>query len=299
MTASETAVQFECRHEHLIGIHHSPEAPGRTGVLIVVGGPQYRAGSHRQFTLLARHLAQQGIATLRFDYRGMGDSTGQQQDFLNIHDDIRCALDTFSAISPCVQEFVLWGLCDAATACAFYAHQDDRITGLVMANPWVRTERTQAQAHMKQYFPQRVVQLSFWKKLVSGKLNLIQAGRSFFRQYRLAQSAEPETGQELSVRMALGLRQFQGGVLIILSGNDLTAREFTEATRASEAWRQLFTRPRFSVRELDGADHTFSTRVWRDQVAHWTADWITQEVFTRCTLSEFNHGLSGTDSEPI
>ena len=30
------------------------------GVLIVVGGPQYRVGSHRQFALLANHLAGQG-----------------------------------------------------------------------------------------------------------------------------------------------------------------------------------------------------------------------------------------------
>jgi alpha/beta superfamily hydrolase len=49
-------------------------------VLVIVGGPQYRAGSHRQFTLLARSLAEQGFAVLRFDYRGMGDSTGAMRD---------------------------------------------------------------------------------------------------------------------------------------------------------------------------------------------------------------------------
>ena len=42
------------------------------GMLIVVGGPQYRAGSHRQFTLLARDVAATGVPTMRFDYRGMG-----------------------------------------------------------------------------------------------------------------------------------------------------------------------------------------------------------------------------------
>jgi len=274
MTARETAVQFECRREQLIGIHHCPALPARTGVVIVVGGPQYRAGSHRQFTLLARHLAQQGIAAFRFDYRGMGDSTGLQRDFLNIQDDIRCALDTFCALSPSMEEIVLWGLCDAATACAFYAHQDSRITGLVMANPWVRTQRTLAQAQMKQYFPQRLVQPAFWKKLLSGKLNLIQAGMSFIRQYQLAASAHPETESTLAARMLSSLGQFQGRVLIILSGNDLTAREFVEATRTSEAWLHLFSGPQYSNRILDEADHTFSSKVWRDQVAVWTADWI-------------------------
>ena len=39
-------------------------------MVIVVGGPQYRAGSHRQFTLLARHIAAAGYPVLRFDARG-------------------------------------------------------------------------------------------------------------------------------------------------------------------------------------------------------------------------------------
>ena len=44
-----------------------------TAVLVVVGGPQVRAGSHRHFVQLARHLATHGHAVMRFDVRGMGD----------------------------------------------------------------------------------------------------------------------------------------------------------------------------------------------------------------------------------
>ncbi|KAB8057318.1 hydrolase 1, exosortase A system-associated, partial [Janthinobacterium violaceinigrum] len=58
----------------LVGILSLPAAPGPRGVLIVTGGPQYRVGSHRQFVLLARALAAQGVPVLRFDLRGMGDS---------------------------------------------------------------------------------------------------------------------------------------------------------------------------------------------------------------------------------
>src|SRR5262245_37346209 len=53
----DIAVQFDCEGQRLFGILSQPASPGRRGVLIVVGGPQYRAGSHRQFTLLARDLA--------------------------------------------------------------------------------------------------------------------------------------------------------------------------------------------------------------------------------------------------
>ncbi|WP_229425323.1 hydrolase 1, exosortase A system-associated [Massilia sp. Se16.2.3] len=104
-------------------------------MLVVVGGPQYRAGSHRQFTLLARDLADAGIPALRFDYRGMGDSEGDLQTFEHVEDDLRAAIDRFFLEVPGMREVVLWGLCDGASAAAMYAPQDARVSGLVLLNP--------------------------------------------------------------------------------------------------------------------------------------------------------------------
>ena len=64
----------------LIGMLHRPEsADARRAVVVLVGGPQYRVGSHRQFVLLARELCRRGIAVLRFDFSGMGDSDGEHR----------------------------------------------------------------------------------------------------------------------------------------------------------------------------------------------------------------------------
>ena len=79
---TETVLAFPCEGERLLGVVSAPEdalVTGDLGVVIVVGGPQVRAGSHRQFVQLARHLAAQGLPTLRFDVRGMGDSSGPQR----------------------------------------------------------------------------------------------------------------------------------------------------------------------------------------------------------------------------
>ena len=43
-----------------------------TGLLLVVGGPQYRVGSHRQFVKLCRAAAANRIPAFRFDVAGMG-----------------------------------------------------------------------------------------------------------------------------------------------------------------------------------------------------------------------------------
>ena len=68
----EIPLAFPCQQDSLIGILHRPERPRRTGVVIVVGGPQYRVGSHRQFTLLARYLAEQRLcgSALRLQRHG-------------------------------------------------------------------------------------------------------------------------------------------------------------------------------------------------------------------------------------
>jgi hypothetical protein len=74
--------------------------------------------------------------------------------------------------------------------------------------------------------------------------------------------------------MADGLYRFKGKVLLILSGRDLTAQEFDVLTQGSKRWAKLVADARVERRTLAEANHTFSTRAWRDQVCAWTVDWI-------------------------
>lgn len=274
----ETVIRFSCQGQLLTGIHHDPGQPSATGVVIVVGGPQYRVGSHRQFVLLARHLAALGTPVLRFDYRGMGDSEGEAQDFEQISLDIGCAIDALCAASPAVNQVVLWGLCDAASAAALYAPHDGRVAALVLLNPWLRTRQTEAQTHLKHYFLQRLLQAQFWRKLLRHPGQIVQAGSSLIEQVRHSLQPAATTKQTLPERMLGALQQFSGSVLLILSGADLTAQEFALVAERSPVWRALLSQARFTRRELPGADHTFSSRRWRDQVAHWTADWLKTDV---------------------
>src|SRR5512144_3183809 len=107
---SELALTFSCQGAELVGILHPGSDRAARGVLIVVGGPQYRVGSHRQFLLLARDLAAAGIPVLRFDYRGMGDAGGEVVDFEHCQADIAAAVDAFFARSAGLREVVIWGL---------------------------------------------------------------------------------------------------------------------------------------------------------------------------------------------
>jgi exosortase A-associated hydrolase 1 len=281
----ERALSFACRGAWLYGILTLPQAaaaaPAR-GVLIVVGGPQYRAGSHRQFTLLARDLAAAGIPSLRFDYRGMGDSEGALQTFENVDDDLRAAIDRFFAEVPGMTEVVLWGLCDGASAAAMYAPQDARVAGLVLLNPWVRTEEGQARATIKHYYKDRLFDPRLWDKIKKGEFDvkasvgslLDNVGKALSRGSN-SNSADGEGGNaSLPERMQTALTRFGGRVLVVLSGADLTAQEFAGLSNRPGAWQRLLAAPRVTRQQIDKADHTFSRRPWQDQVSSWTRDWL-------------------------
>jgi exosortase A-associated hydrolase 1 len=280
----ERAIAFDCQGERLYGVISlpaaAPERPPTRGVLIVVGGPQYRAGSHRQFTLLARSLAARGIAAMRFDYRGMGDSEGDLRDFESVQDDVRAALDCFHAEVPTLGAVALWGLCDGASAIAFYAAGDARVRGLALLNPWVRTEGGAAKATIKHYYRARLFERALWRKILSGRFDYAAALASAFRLLRSA-LGRPQAGggaalpaAPLPTRMREGLARFDGRILVMLSGADLTAQEFGDLADGDAAWRRLLEKPGVTRHHLPGADHTCSRRAWHEQVVDWTCDWM-------------------------
>jgi exosortase A-associated hydrolase 1 len=282
MQPDERALRFACGGDWLYGVLSMPPQPPltRRGVLIVVGGPQVRTGSHRQFTLLARGLAGAGVPTMRFDYRGMGDSEGAPRDFEQVQEDLRAALDCFFAQVPELEDVVLWGLCDGASAAAMYAPGDARVAGLALLNPWVRTEGGAAKATLKHYYRSRLLDPGLWKKIASGRFNAAQAAQSFAAQLRAAfgrnGSAAPQadSAAALPERMHAALQRFGGKVLVMLSGADLTAQEFAGLASGSRDWQLLLAGPRVTRHTLPGADHTCSRREWHEQLVTWTLAWL-------------------------
>ncbi|GAB3100039.1 hypothetical protein GCM10027217_18860 [Pseudomaricurvus hydrocarbonicus] len=339
----EQAFGFECSGSKLIAILHNPpevsselppEVPSNKvagdptptrGILIVVGGPQYRVGSHRQFLQLSRQLAESGVPVMRFDYRGMGDSEGEFLGFESVGDDIRSAIDNYQIQFPQLKEVILWGLCDGATAAACYASTDPRVTGLILLNPWVRTEAGQAKAYLKHYYWQRLTQPDLWRKILSGKFDLkasaVSLGHSLKKLSKQAegtgasvvvgdtavsapgrhdkttggshkagnaqsQSIAKRPKQSGSVleagtsndnlidKLASGLNLFNGPVLLVLSGSDLTAAEFKEAARTTRSLKKTLSAKQTSVQHLDAADHTFSRQDWKQQVTNITQTWL-------------------------
>jgi exosortase A-associated hydrolase 1 len=286
MNNLEIPVTFDCNGEKLLGIVHRPEPSLKRGIVIIVGGPQYRVGSHRQFVLLARTLASNGYPVIRYDYRGMGDSEGNAITFEESGPDLAITIDTFFRKAPQITEIVLFGLCDAASTALMYAYQDSRIIGLILLNPWVRTEVGEAKAYVKHYYFKRFKDADFWRKLFAGEFEYVKSLKSFKDNIGTAfgfakiQGTTAETIAEYKqrisfpLRMRYGMERFEGRVLLILSSVDLTAAEFKDTINSCRKWRKLLERRSVTRQDLKGANHTFSRQEWRDQVAKWCIDWL-------------------------
>lgn len=275
----EQPVQIVGAGFEMLGILSLP-APGTTphpvGVLVVVGGAQYRVGSHRQFVRLARHLAALGHAVLRFDLPGMGDSPGDLPSFEDTAPHIAAAINGFQQQHTGVERVVLWGLCDGASASLLYvdATHDPRIAGLALLNPWVRSEVSLARARVKHYYWQRLREGDFWRKLLRGGVGW-GALQKFGHNVQSARvSGAARAG--FQDRMARGWLVFGKPILLLLSERDLTAQEFVEHTAANPSWLNWETAGEVARFEVDHADHTCSTSTSRRATEQSTLNWLSK-----------------------
>ena len=146
----------------------------------------------------------------------------------------------------------------------------------MLVNPWVRTPQGEAKTQLKHYYLSRLINPDLWRKLFRGKFEFGDACKDILGAILKLKTPDSEKKLPLPDKMRSSLEKFQGDILLILSGNDLVAREFEDVVKASWQWRNLLNTPKMTRHELPGADHTFSCRLWQDQVAQWTCEWISK-----------------------
>ncbi|MEJ6594274.1 hypothetical protein [Parasphingorhabdus sp.] len=104
-----------------------------TALMIVSGGNEIRSGAHSGMAHLALRISEQGYPVLRYDRRGIGESTVQNSGFLSSAEEMAAAVKFFKQEHR-VQNFNAFGNCDAATPLALFG-PDAGIDGYILSNP--------------------------------------------------------------------------------------------------------------------------------------------------------------------
>ncbi|GAB5450525.1 MAG: hydrolase 1, exosortase A system-associated [Halioglobus sp.] len=280
---------MECHGDTLVGMVHKPQQAVSTGIVCVIaGGPQYRAGVARNMVSMARALCAEGVAVMRFDHRGLGDSSGNFAGFEHTREDIQVAVDTLRAEVPEVTAVVLWGGCDAASGCMIHGCDIDGVSSMVLGNPWITTDATQAAVQKKHYL-KRLGEWSFWRKLLRFEYNLLDYARALLARFTskpgakasddaassaAEQRSKPVAGGNWIERMLDGLRRFDGPVLFIMSGQSMISQEFDQLVRTDKAWAAAYGKSDHQRIDLPEADQTFSSVDARERVNRALLDWV-------------------------
>ena len=137
--AQERTVYFEAEGAQLFGIITELQTPNGYGMLIIQGGDTVNVSllRNRLSVTIARLFAAAGYSTLRFDYHGLGESSGVLGE-LRLSSPF--APDAIAAVECLrnetgIEDVFLLGACFSARTALSAAFHIQNISGIVMATP--------------------------------------------------------------------------------------------------------------------------------------------------------------------
>jgi exosortase A-associated hydrolase 1 len=212
-------------------------------LLLVSGGSEIRAGAFSGQARLAAAVAARGHPVLRYDRRGIGDSSGTNPGFRDSGPDIAAALAALLRKAPHVTRVVAFGNCDAASA--LMLAQGAGCDALVLANPWTFDEDDSAST------PPAAIRARYTAKLKDPhELMRLATGKVSIRRLigGIASAARPTADRgELAKEIEQGLARYAGPVRILIAERDRTGQAFLAAWNAGD--------PR--IHRCEGANHAF------------------------------------------
>jgi pimeloyl-ACP methyl ester carboxylesterase len=265
------------------------------GQILFNAGILPRVGPHRLNVRLARKLAKQGIASLRFDLSGLGDSARsaeahsfEAQTVL----DLQAAMDALSSATG-VTQFTLLGFCSGARHSYEAAAADARIAGIVLydgqayATRWSRILRLRV-----------LLREHGWVKSVGARLKRIVSSV----KNRLASSASPTsnktselpTNEPTRQAYALHLRKLLARgmrVAVVYSGE---SENYNYQAQFSHAMRGLSVANLVDFAYLPDMDHNAMLLRLQTRFIDWLEHW-TLSVAQTCLVA---NSTTATTSPP-
>jgi dienelactone hydrolase len=277
-------------HRRLFGVVTEPASSHtatETGIVFINAGSVHHIGPGRAYATFAREWASLGFTVLRMDVGGVGDS-GARDGATDNHPYPNHAVEDIGVAVRWMQErgmsrVVVAGLCSGAHASFHAGLEIDGLAGILVINPivfyWNPACALDVAAWMNyaesRRYSQSARNVGSWVRLIRGEVNVRYAlGVAYGRAIELASGAAESIGR----RVGLGAKQGDDlgrdlarisarGVTTLLvfsegdPGLDFVRRSYAREVRLLER-----DRDNFSMRVVEGADHTFTRIEARDRL---------------------------------
>lgn len=266
----------------LIGTITLPDiVVGDTGVILLNAGTIHRVGPHRINVRLARKLAERGIASMRFDLAGHGDSarlTGEHSFEEQAVVDIRAAMDALAVVAGTTR-MAIFGICSGAYHGYAAALRDERVAGLLMFDAY---RYPNLKTHILHYAkalnePQLLPRVA--SALGRSTTTLVSWARTAIGQSPSAADTtnrnEPPNAIPSRQEFAAGLTQLlDRGVSVHMLYSGDAPEEYNYANQFRDTVAPFGIGDRVEAEFLPQADHQFSVIADQVDTIRRVTDWI-------------------------
>lgn len=268
---SRTSQWFACEGRRLAATLDSGTKP--SGLMIVSGGNEIRAGAHAGMALLAKTIASHGFPVFRYDRRGIGDSEGDNAGYLESAPDLRDALAHFRSVAPELENIALFGNCDAATAIALF---DQAADARILANPWVIELQQDSPQDGPENDPQdgaqdnatqdsalpssAAVRARYWERIKNPKtITDLLTGKIDFQKLAkgLRRAVQKTENSPIATQFRDALQKCDRPTTILLARRDNTAMTFQAAWNSPD-FKSLKNSGNIDLQTIDSASHSFA-----------------------------------------
>jgi dienelactone hydrolase len=292
----ETAVSLR-EDAPLHGVFCRPRTagPDRPAALLLNTGAINYAGMNGLWVGMARRLAQSGVASLRFDISGFGDSParpGQLDPFVNMAEalgDVDAAMEWLRAQGH--TRIILIGFCWGAQLACNIAQTDERVSAAMLINPrrlfWdLETPPLEPVVGLKGYM-RLAREPARWRAFMHGDIPIKKLAKVPLRLVRkafedgAARAEGRETQPEVAARKLRSIVQRGVDAFVVQGQDDPFLAEFEDYFGVQRtALPALFG---MDMQFPHGVDHLFRTAQTRADLADAIAQRLSQPLRVKAT----------------
>lgn len=301
-TAREEAIRIPVESVELAATLICVEEPVRdTGIVFVHGWSGNRLGPHGILATIARRCGREGIPSLRFDFRGRGESGGEGMNvsLSTMADDLVRATEFFRKRAG-VRKVVLVGICSGGNVAVGTLPRFREISGLVLLSVYPFSDGDSFGRdvgrfwHFFRVYLKKAGQRETWRRLFAGELHLGRVLQTLFGHFfrkneekegstpgdapedtspgKVARAAEKESrsaDEDAPKQYLAGLNASTPAVMVYGTADPDAgaAQEYFEQYAGESDWSVEFV-------TISGANHNFSSAAWTEQIAGLTVDFV-------------------------